>query len=127
MPDSLVNYEPKSPTHLKLKLVLLAIYILLLAAVIGGLFLTQSWSRQTFGNQAAQQEWETWVEAVEAQDTNDSSVRRRPPKSPAPPALVLLNDFFGQCLAISVLLTTVLYASLAYFLYGVIASPGADD
>ncbi|MEZ6118846.1 MAG: hypothetical protein R3C28_20075 [Pirellulaceae bacterium] len=126
MPDSLVNYEPKSPAHLKLKLVLVAIYILLLAAVIGGLFLTRSWSRQTFGNQAAQQEWETWVEAVEAQETSDSSVRRRPPKSPVPPALVLLNDFFAQCLGISLVLTTVLYASLAYFLYGVIANPGSN-
>jgi hypothetical protein len=47
-----------------------------------------------------------------------SPVKRRPPKSPQPPALLLMRDYFGVCLALAIVLSSVLFATFMFFVRG---------
>ena len=111
----------RSPT---VRYAIFALYVVMLGGVVGGLFYVRNWSRTTFDNPNAQEEWETWRQAVQDQKATNGSVSRRVPKSPAPPSLVLLNDYFTVCLIISVVLSSVLFATFAFVINGVLTNPG---
>lgn len=117
--------------RLYLRAALLLVYLLLMAAVIVGLFAARRYARQVYGTAAAQADWEQWVDNVKQQQAeNASSVQRRVPRSPRPPALVLMEEHFLTCLTGALLLTTALYGTLAMLLYGALtssASPADAD
>jgi hypothetical protein len=99
-------------------------YALLLALVVGGLFYGRAAALRVYGTDAAASQWQTWRSDVEAaQKSPHPAVRRRIPKSTEPPALVLMRDYFPVVLAGSVVLSSVLFATLALFVAGALAQP----
>ena len=99
------------------------LYALLLSGEIGGSFYARSWAISVYGSPQAQAEWNEW-RAGAAKLATEGPVKRRVPKSDKPPALVLATTYFGVCLTIALLLTTVLFATAVYFVQGVLRSPG---
>lgn len=100
-----------------------ALYVLVLSGVVGGSFYARSWAISVYGSPQAQAEWNEW-RAGAAKLASEGPVKRRVPKSDRPPALVLATTYFGVCLTITFLLTTVLFATAVYFVQGVLRSPG---
>ena len=49
-------------------------------------------------------------------------VKRRVPKSAEPPALVLMRDYFAVCLAIAVVLSSVLFGTFMVLVRGAMSS-----
>ena len=101
-----------------------ALYLLVLSGVVGGCLYARSWAVSVYGTPEAQAEWDEWRAGAEKLST-EGPVKRRVPKSDKPPALVLATTYFGVCLTIALLLTTVLFATALYFVQGVLHSPGA--
>lgn len=102
-----------------------ALYLLLLAAVIGGSYYARSWAIAVYGGPQGQAGWDQWRAGAEKLST-EGPVKRRVPKSDKPPALVLATTYFGVCLTIVLVLTTVLFATAVYFVQGVLRSPGRE-
>lgn len=67
--------------------------------------------------------WDEWVAAAKQQDGVSSPVKRRPPKSPEPPALVLLRDHYWTCTGGVLLLSTALAVAFIFMLRGVMFQP----
>jgi hypothetical protein len=99
------------------------LYVLLMTGITGSGFYARSWAVAVYGSPQAQSEWNRW-RAEAAKLAAEGPVKRRVPKSDKPPALVLATAYFGVCLAIALLLTTVLFWTAAYFALGVMRSPG---
>ena len=99
------------------------LYVLLLAGVVGGSFYARAWAISVYGSPQAQAQWEEW-RAAAAKLSSEGPVKRRPPKSDKPPALVLATTYFSICMTITLVLTTVLFATTIYFVQGVLRSPG---
>lgn len=53
----------------------------------------------------AQANWEQW----RADTTKPGPVARREPRSPEPPALVLLRDYYGVCLGAALFFSSLLF------------------
>lgn len=89
----------------------LVCYVAWMALLLGGLF----WARQTafrvYGGVAAQADWNQFRDDM-ARLARDGPVERRPPKSPEPPALVLMRDYFGVSLVGAVVFGSLLFAML---------------
>ena len=100
-----------------------ALYVLVLSGVVGGCLYARSWALSVYGTPEAEAEWNEWRAGAEKLST-EGPVKRRVPKSDKPPALVLATTYFGVCVTIAVLLTTVLFATAVYFVQGVLTSPG---
>ena len=104
-------------------------YIGFLAAALGLLF----WARHRVLDQTdpqwATQQWETWVEDVERQAETTGPVRRKPPETAEPPALLLMRDLFGVCVAAVLVFSTLLFGSFWWLLGGALFSghvPGSE-
>jgi hypothetical protein len=107
---------------MKLRVLDISLYILLLAAVIGGLFFARQQAIAVYGDQAAQSEWDAWREDAKELSKGPGPVIRRTPKSAAPPALLLMRDYFVVCLSLSLLLSSVLFITTLAFLRGVFST-----
>ena len=99
------------------------LYVTVLVAVVRSSFYARSWAVSVYGSPQAQAQWDEW-RAGAAKLATEGPVKRRVPKSDKPPALVLATTYFGVCLTIAILLTTVLFATAVYFVQGVLRSPG---
>ncbi len=102
-----------------------ALYLLVLGTVVSGSFYARSWAISVYGSPQAQAQWNEW-RAGAAKLSTEGPVKRRVPKSDKPPALVLATTYFGVCLTIALLLTTVLFATAIYFVQGVLGLPGRE-
>ncbi len=96
------------------------LYLILMAVVIGSLWAGRQWSLRTLDTERAKSQWQSYRQAVARQGEAEAPVRRQAPRSAEPPALVLLRDHFGSCLALSLLLVSSVYAALSFFLVGVL-------
>jgi hypothetical protein len=104
-------------------LVCLALWIALVAAVVGGLFYARSRVMAAYGTDQAQAEWETWREDAKSQAEGKGPVKRRVPKSAEPPALVLMRDYFAVCVVIAVALSSILLGTLIFLVRGALSTP----
>jgi hypothetical protein len=103
-------------------LIWLALLLVALAGVAVGMFRVRDVVLST-ATAESQQEWDQWRESVREGDANMGPVARRVPKSVEPPALVLLRDHFFVCLAIALVLSTVLLGTFILFARGVMNAP----
>ncbi len=103
---------------MKFHLLDIALLVLLLAAVTGGLIFGRQQAIAVYGDRAAQSEWDAWREDAKELSKGPGPVIRRTPKSAAPPALVLMRNYFVVCLALSLLLSSVLFITTLAFLRG---------
>ena len=105
-------------------LIWLVLYAAVLAAVTGGLLRARYDALATFGTSTAQTEWDTWRSDAKDMALGAGPVKRREPKSPEPPALVLMRDHFAACLGLALLLSTVLFGTFMFFVRGAMGSSG---
>jgi hypothetical protein len=103
------------------------VYLLCMAAVAYGMFTARRSAIRNYGSATAADQWETWRVEAASQSGGEGPVVRRPPKSEKPPALMLMTEHFGTCLALSLLLTSILYATLVVMVRGAAAEGVADD
>jgi hypothetical protein len=96
-------------------------YLAVLALVTGGLVYARQQALVTYGTEAAQGEWDQWREDAKDMSLGAGPVKRREPKSIEPPALVLMRDYFAVCLGLSLVLSSVLFATTMFFVRGAIA------
>jgi len=96
----------------------LAAYVVVLTLVVGGVSYMRSVAFAVYGTPQAQREWDTWREDVKELEKQPYPVKRRAPKSAEPPALVLMRDYFGVCLVIAIVLSSVLFGTLMVLVRG---------
>jgi hypothetical protein len=103
-------------------LVALIGYAVVAAGVVFGLVSARESVQSSLNTEASQQDWEAWRKQVEQQAPEERTVQRSIPRSAEPPALVLLRDHFGVCLVASLIMSSVLYWTLAFFVRGATAN-----
>lgn len=102
------------------------LYIVLMATVVWGMFAMRGWTERTYSTTVAQGEWQDFRDAVSDAVEEGGPVRRTVPKSEQPPGLVLLRDYFAQCLTIAVVLTSALFMTFAFMVRGVTIPDESD-
>jgi hypothetical protein len=95
-------------------------YLLLAGAVVYGMVLVRSYVISSESTPEAQADWNQWRAEAAQQDGTHGPVQRSMPKSPEPPLLVLLRDYFAACVAGLLLPLTGLYFITAWLTGGVI-------
>ena len=80
--------------------------------MVGCVSFALQWYRDVATNRYATEQagahWQEWRRAA-AELGESGPVKRTMPKAAEPPALLLMRDYFGSCLAISLLLTSALF------------------
>ncbi len=84
-------------------------YLVLLALVVGTMFVARERVLRTLDTPQARASWEAWREAVRQQQLEGGPVQRRVPKSPEPNLLVLMRDHYYTLLAGAVLFSSLLF------------------
>ena len=102
----------------RLKLAGAVLYVVLLATLIGSLYALRHRVLSPDRRAAAQRNWEAWRRQASDQVKRQPGTRRQVPRSPEPPATVLLRDHFGLCLTIAIVFGSALFGSFWFFLYG---------
>lgn len=114
------NTRPaKSPFQFSLGWLLA--YLTVMAAISAGLAYGRWQALATYGTPEAKTQWEDWRKDAAKMAQGPGPVKRRAPKSPEPPALVLMRDHFAACLVLALLLSTVLFGTFMFFLRGALA------
>ncbi|MCU0876389.1 MAG: hypothetical protein MUF06_01170 [Pirellulaceae bacterium] len=99
-------------------------YCAVMATIVGVMVSVRSTAMQSYGTRDAQVEWDAWRADAREMSEGQGPVKRRPPKSAEPPALVLMRDHFGVCLALALVLSSLLYGTAMFFLRGIVSSGG---
>ena len=102
---------------------ILAAYVILIATVAGGLFAARSRVLQHRDPESSRQAWEQWRQEAARQSAGQGPVRRRAPTATEAPTVLLLRDHFVACLTLALLISSVLFATLAMMLHGVLFGP----
>jgi hypothetical protein len=95
----------------------LAAYLALIATVAVAMFQVRGATLRTLDTPEARAEWEAWRNSPPNKQT-DQPVKRRPPASPEPPALVLMRDYFGVMLTAALVFSSLLFAALTIAFHG---------
>jgi hypothetical protein len=114
----------KSPST-RARIVWSVLYVLTLLAVIGGMLEGRKQALKLYGTADAQADWDQWVDDVR-EVGEEGPVRRRTPQAPRPPALVLMQEQFVTCLVGALVLSSAMFATVAFFVHGVLTSPPPD-
>src|SRR5262245_8605742 len=96
-----------------------AVYLLLMAALVGGLFAVRSNVLSEMSSPAAEAQWQRWKAEAAKEDGTHGPVQRSVPKSNEPPLLLLMRDYFAACIAGLLLPITALYWFIAWLARGV--------
>lgn len=107
---------------MKVRALDLILFVAMIAAVVGGLLFARQRAIAIYGGKSAQTEWDAWREDAKELSHGPGPVIRRTPKSAEPPALKLMRDYFAVCLALSLLLSSVLFITTLAFLRGALAA-----
>ncbi len=100
------------------KSILWVLYLICIACITWQMFRARETALKVYGTESAQASWDQWRDdAAKA----SGPVDRDPPASPNPPAFVLMRDYFVPCLALALVLSSVLFATFAVMLDGALA------
>jgi hypothetical protein len=98
-------------------------FITVIALVSAGMSYGRWQAIRTYGTTEASANWTQWRIDVQIEESAGSGpVRRRPPKSAEPPALMLMRDHFAVCLGLALLLSSVLFGTFMIFIRGAFSS-----
>ncbi len=100
------------------------LYIAMISGIVAGFYRARGWAKETYLSEEEHANWNKWRDDAKQQAEGDGPVKRRPPKSKAPPALVLTQDYFPQFLTIALVLSTALFVTMTYMIRGAMRSPG---
>lgn len=104
----------------------LTLYLVLVGVVAFSMLRVRQVTLATMGTPEARAEWNAWRESEPNQRT-DLPVSRRPPKSPEPPALVLMRDHFAVLISAAIVFSSLLFAALAIAARGVLAGTSHEQ
>ena len=101
----------------------LGAYLICMLLVVWGMQRARQFATATYGTADAQSEWDAWRQAA-SRDTGagqpvTTGVQRRLPKSEAPPALVLMRDYYTSCLVFALLMSSALFGTLMIAVRGI--------
>jgi hypothetical protein len=102
----------------KVNLIWLALYLATITGIVLLVLAGRKTTLREFDTPEARAQWQAWREAEPNQDTG-GPVRRRPPSSVEPPALVLMRDYFAVVMSAAVLFGSLLFAALMMAARGV--------
>ena len=100
--------------------ILIGGYIILVAAVAIAML---AWRRDVLADMAtpeAQTEWNDWRTKAAEQDGKHAPVQLTVSKSPQPPVLVLMRDYFPACVIGLLVPLSALYGFIAWLICGVL-------
>jgi hypothetical protein len=97
------------------------VYVVLVIAILAAMFKARVAVIDHLGTPNSLADWETWREDVRQQKDRSAPVERRIPKSPEPPALVMMRDHFAVSLTGILLFSSMLYWVLAWFIMGILS------
>ena len=108
-------------------------YLTMVAAITWGFFYARAEAMPQLDTEAAREDWQAWRDDAQKQTSDGrkqsaergepvAPVQRSQPKSPVPNGLVLLRDYFVQCLTIALLLSSILFAVMMIFIRGAVAT-----
>lgn len=109
------------PNHRRsfpLSLVVAAVWLAALAGPPWALARWRAKRLEVLSQPAVQAEWDAFREAMRRESGRDGPVQRKVPKSPEPPELVWLRDYFPLAVVAWVVLVGVLGGCLAVFVLG---------
>jgi hypothetical protein len=98
----------------------LALYAITILVVIGLVLQVRKTTLREMATPEAQSQWQQWREAEPNQA--GGPVRRRPPSTVEPPALVLMRDHFTVVICGSVLFSSLLFAAIMMAARGAFSS-----
>ena len=103
----------------------LAAYLVAMGLVVWMVTWARSWAIATYDTPSGHANWqEDRDELGEQQATGENPVRRHVARTDDPPALVMLQDNFGVSLGGALLLSTAVFAAIAFLARGALtASP----
>ena len=104
-----------------------ACYVVLVGLIAWSMFAARRWAMAELASPAAQGDWQAWREDVKRQQTESAPVRLRVPKSPEPPAEVLLRDYFGVLMTGALVLSSFLFWVVAWFASGALTAKQGPD
>jgi hypothetical protein len=90
----------------------LAAYLVVVTGVVLVMLQLRLVTLRSLDTPEAQAEWNAWREAPPNVRT-DLPVRRHPPSSDEPPALILMRDYFPVMMAAAVVFGSLLFAAIA--------------
>lgn len=100
-----------------------------MGTVFGGLYWGRQASFRAYSGLEAQSDWNRFRDDM-ARLSKEGPVERRRPKSPEPPALVLMRDYFGVSLAAAAVFGSLLFVMLMGAVRGALThdfEPQADE
>jgi hypothetical protein len=92
-------------------LISLGLYLAWVALLVGGLFWGRHVALREYATPDAQAEWQEFREDMK-RISQEGPVKRRPPASDEPPALLLMRDHFGVCLGATLVFGSLLYGMI---------------
>lgn len=101
-----------------------AIYFGLITVIVVAFSRAANWAETNYQSEEAFEDWEEWRAEAKEQSQGKGPVKRRIPKSAAPPALILAKEHYYSFLTITIVLSTALYATFAFFVRGVLLPSG---
>lgn len=99
----------------------LAAYVIATCLVTLSMFALRRVVLRQLSTPEAIAQWQAWRDA-EPNQSDTGPVKRRPPSSPEPPALVLLRDHFSVMLAGALLFSSLLFGAIMIAARGVFSS-----
>ncbi len=100
----------------------LAAYLVAMGLVVWMVTWARSWAIATYDTPAGHEHWqEDRDELGEQQATDENPVRRHVARTDDPPALVMLQDNFGVSLGGALLLSTAVFAAIAFLARGALS------
>jgi hypothetical protein len=94
-------------------------YLLFATALMAGMFAARQSLVPELSTSQSQADWNAWRAEAATQDGRHGPVQRTVPKSPEPPMLVLMRDYFPACVVGLLLPLSALYAVIAWMACGV--------
>jgi hypothetical protein len=95
-------------------------YFVFAAALVVGMFSVREGLVPELSTPQSQADWNQWRTEAAQQDGTHGPVQRVVPKSPEPPLLVLLRDYFPACVVGLLVPLSALYAVIAWMACGVL-------
>lgn len=114
--------SPRQKSFFRSGWVWLALYLATMAVLVVVVYRARARVLADMSTPEAQAEWQEWRAAAAKQSTG-GPVQRQPPKSPEPPSLVLMRDYFAVVLTGALLFVSLLFATFAIAVRGVLARP----
>jgi hypothetical protein len=124
LPSSDTAGVRRSVTRYRANWYWLAAYVVTVGAIVVLMLGARRTTLRTLSTPSANAQWQAWRNS-EPNQTEAGGVKRRPPASSEPNALVLLRDYFGVMLGAALFFGSLLFGAIMVAAWGVFAPSSA--